>query len=260
MYYLAYTEPGLQWVVSHIPKRIGRTQLEIVGARGTLAGGFTLERFESDHERVHHALRRRRRPRDAAAAACGKRFTQKTSRMRSAFVQVRRWKNPPPKSLAALPAARAHHPRRIKVHVDSGTFIAHERPPLRSHGREHVRRRAPSHASASTKPASIQDAMHVSGTATLRAADPMAARCGCAHSHSIPRTSRCGSSRRRAAAIWMSSASRRNSRRPSRPLHRQGGRSRQRVALVRERQGAEPRSAAPGAAAARWAASAVSWR
>jgi autotransporter translocation and assembly factor TamB len=53
IYYAAYTEPGLQFIVSHMPKRVGRTQLDFVGARGTLAGGFTLQRFELEHERVH---------------------------------------------------------------------------------------------------------------------------------------------------------------------------------------------------------------
>src|SRR6185436_3201525 len=53
LYYLAYTEEGLQFVVSRIPTRVGNTQMEFVGARGTLAGGFTLKRFELEHERVH---------------------------------------------------------------------------------------------------------------------------------------------------------------------------------------------------------------
>jgi translocation and assembly module TamB len=56
VYYAAYTESGLQRIVRHIPKRIGGTTIEIVGARGTLAGGFTLERLETDHERVHLRL------------------------------------------------------------------------------------------------------------------------------------------------------------------------------------------------------------
>ena len=41
LYYAAYTEPGLRFIVSHIPTTIGRTEMEFVGPRGTLAGGFT---------------------------------------------------------------------------------------------------------------------------------------------------------------------------------------------------------------------------
>jgi hypothetical protein len=44
LYYLAYTERGLQLIVRNIPERIGRAQMELTGARGTLAGGFTLQR------------------------------------------------------------------------------------------------------------------------------------------------------------------------------------------------------------------------
>src|ERR1041384_1697545 len=52
LYTLAYTERGLRLVVDHVPAKIGRAEMKIVGVSGTSAGGFRLTRFELDHERT----------------------------------------------------------------------------------------------------------------------------------------------------------------------------------------------------------------
>jgi translocation and assembly module TamB len=48
-----FTESGLQFVVRHIPERLGPVRLTIVGVRGTIASGLHVDRVEIDHELVH---------------------------------------------------------------------------------------------------------------------------------------------------------------------------------------------------------------
>ena len=52
LYYLGYTESGLQFIVAKLPARLGPMTLRAAGATGTLAGGMTLEHFELEHELV----------------------------------------------------------------------------------------------------------------------------------------------------------------------------------------------------------------
>jgi len=170
IYYAAYTEAGLQLIVRHVPKRIGRTDIDIVGARGTLAGGFTLERFESDHERVHLKF-------EGVAGQVTllpllwQTIHAEDVRMRSAFVEVRRWKTPPPQSSPRF-LPRGLIIRADRVHADSGTLIV-------QNGRQFdltdvntsgvARYRTLRFFEASF----VQDAVRISGNSTLRAADPM---------------------------------------------------------------------------------------
>jgi translocation and assembly module TamB len=53
VYYVVFTEEGLQSLVKRIPHRMGGVELDIVNLRGTLAHGIRVERVEIDHERVH---------------------------------------------------------------------------------------------------------------------------------------------------------------------------------------------------------------
>src|SRR5215469_16617367 len=53
VYYVVFTEDGLQFVVKRIPHRIGSVQLDIVGLKGTLARGIRVDRVDVEHERVH---------------------------------------------------------------------------------------------------------------------------------------------------------------------------------------------------------------
>lgn len=48
-----FTESGLQFVVRHLPERLGPVRLTIVGVRGTIASGVHADRVEIDHELVH---------------------------------------------------------------------------------------------------------------------------------------------------------------------------------------------------------------
>ncbi len=170
IYYLAYTEPGLQWIVAHIPNRIGRTEMEFVGATGTLAKGFTLERFELEHERVHLRFE-----------GCVGHVTllplmwqtihAEDVTMRSAYVEVRRWKNPPPRSSPRF-LPRGLIIEAEKVHVNDGTFIAQNgrRFDLTNVNTSGVAR----YRTIRLFDASFtQDAIQVSGKATLRAEEPM---------------------------------------------------------------------------------------
>jgi translocation and assembly module TamB len=48
-----YTTGGLQFVIRHIPRHLAGVTLDIVGVRGTVATGLTVERVEIDHDLVH---------------------------------------------------------------------------------------------------------------------------------------------------------------------------------------------------------------
>lgn len=52
LYYLGYTESGLQLIVAKLPPKLGRVTLHAEGASGTIAGGMKLRRFELEHELV----------------------------------------------------------------------------------------------------------------------------------------------------------------------------------------------------------------
>ncbi|MBX5459509.1 MAG: translocation/assembly module TamB domain-containing protein [Steroidobacteraceae bacterium] len=170
VYYAAYTESGLQLIVRHIPKRIGRTQLEIVGARGTLAGGFTLERLETEHERVHlrfEGVEGHFR----LAPLLWQTLHASDVHMRNVYVEVRRRKRPatrntprflPPGLIIRVDRARA----------DAGTLIA-------TNGRRFDVTDVSTSGVARYRTLRffeagfVQNAMQVTGNATLHAADPM---------------------------------------------------------------------------------------
>ena len=48
-----YTTRGAQFIVRHLPHRLGGVTLDIVGLSGTVADGLHVERVEIDHELVH---------------------------------------------------------------------------------------------------------------------------------------------------------------------------------------------------------------
>jgi translocation and assembly module TamB len=144
--------------------------MELTGARGTLAGGFTLQRFELEHERMHMRFD------DVVGHVRLMPLLWQTIHaedltMRSAHVEVRRWKNPPPRgSPRFLP--RGLTIRVDRTHMDAGTLIATNgrRFDLTNVNTSGVAR----HRTLRLFEASfVQDAIHVSGSSTLRAADPM---------------------------------------------------------------------------------------
>ena len=52
LYWLCYTESGLQWLAARITK-VGKTRVRIDGLQGRLTGPLSATHFELDHERVH---------------------------------------------------------------------------------------------------------------------------------------------------------------------------------------------------------------
>ena len=53
IYYAAFTESGLKFIVSLVPREFAGVRLDIVNPSGTIAHGIHLERVEIDHHLVH---------------------------------------------------------------------------------------------------------------------------------------------------------------------------------------------------------------
>ena len=51
--WVIYTEAGLRFAVNHLPEKMGKVTLHIYDVSGTIAGGFSAERVDIDHERSH---------------------------------------------------------------------------------------------------------------------------------------------------------------------------------------------------------------
>ncbi|MEP7243144.1 MAG: translocation/assembly module TamB domain-containing protein [Gammaproteobacteria bacterium] len=170
LYYAACTEPGLQFIVGHIPKKIGRTELDFVNAHGTLSGGFKLERFELEHERVHLRFEGIEGHLTLLPLLWQTIHAEDIS-MRSARVEVRRWKTPPPKGSPRFlpPGLRL---RVDQVHIGAGTLLAingrqYDVTDLNTSGV--LRYRTLRFFDVNF----VQDATRVTAKAVLRAADPM---------------------------------------------------------------------------------------
>ncbi|MEJ0037098.1 MAG: translocation/assembly module TamB domain-containing protein [Gammaproteobacteria bacterium] len=170
IYYVAYTEPGLQWFVAHLPRHVANTDMEFVGPKGTLAGGFTLERFELDHERVHLRFEGNAGHVKLLPLLWQTIYAQDVT-MRSAYVEVRRWKKPRPKSSPFF-LPRGLIIQGNKVHIGNGTFIAQNG---RSFDLTDVNTSGVArHRTIRFYEAGFtQESIRVSGKATLRAEEPM---------------------------------------------------------------------------------------
>ncbi|HVY80417.1 MAG TPA: hypothetical protein VG994_05490, partial [Steroidobacteraceae bacterium] len=170
LYYLAYTPQGLQFVVAHLPARIGGTELHFAGARGTLARGFTLQRFELEHERVHLKFTGVQ-GRVTLLPLLLQTVHAADVTIKDAYVEVRRWKKPPPRSSPRF-LPRGLIIRVDRAHVSAGTFIAQngrrfDLTDVTTSGVARYRTLRFFEASFT------QNALHVTGSSTLRAADPM---------------------------------------------------------------------------------------
>jgi translocation and assembly module TamB len=96
LYYLAYTEAGLQFVVARLPERIGKVGLKVEGASGTIAGGLVLRRFELEHELVSLTVDDLR-TRVAMLPLLWQSIAPQETRIASVRVVVHRRQTPPPK-------------------------------------------------------------------------------------------------------------------------------------------------------------------
>ena len=53
VYYLAFTESGLRFIISRIPHRAGSFDIDIINASGTVARGIRVEQLDIDYHLVH---------------------------------------------------------------------------------------------------------------------------------------------------------------------------------------------------------------
>jgi len=88
--YTVLTESGLQLAVRHIPKRIGRSIIDISEPRGTLAGGFEVDHVEVTHERAH-VIVEGVKGRISALALLWQTIEAHDVTVRRSFVQVERY-------------------------------------------------------------------------------------------------------------------------------------------------------------------------
>jgi translocation and assembly module TamB len=96
LYYLAYTEAGLQFIVARLPGRIGKVGLKAEGASGTIAGGLVLRRFELEHELVSLTIDDLR-TRVEVLPLLWQSIAPQDTRIAAVRVVVHRRKTPPPK-------------------------------------------------------------------------------------------------------------------------------------------------------------------
>ena len=170
IYYAAFTEGGLAFIVSHVPKQIGRMKLTLGKASGTLATGVRIDRIVIDQERVYMSLEGVT-GRVALAPLMWQTIYSPDLTAKRAFVQVRRRVRPPPKN-----APRFLPPGLIirvdRAAIDSATLIA-------TNGRRFDATQVETSGVARHRTIRFfgasfaMDAMRVSGSSTLRAADPM---------------------------------------------------------------------------------------
>lgn len=169
--YVAVSEAGLQFVVTHVPKRIGRAQIDIGPTRGTLVGGFEADRVEIIHERCHLVFEGIR-GKVALLPLLWQTVDARQATVKHAFVQVYRRSRSVtgPSRLRFLPPGLI-----IRVEggrIESGTLIATNGRRFDTTG---------NFVSGTVKPRTIRlydtsfdwEAMHVRGNSKLSAADPL---------------------------------------------------------------------------------------
>ena len=118
-----FTARGAQFIVRHIPHRIGGVTLDIVGLTGTAAGGLHVERVEIDHELVHLKFTDIS-GRVALTPLLLQTIRATSARARTAEVQVKRRAHPP------KPSPPSFLPRWLLIsaddaHVDSATLTVY---------------------------------------------------------------------------------------------------------------------------------------
>lgn len=171
LYYAAYTEAGLAFVVSHVPKRIANTDIVIRGARGTIARGLHVDQVDIEHERVHLRFEQID-GRIRLAPLLLQTVRSPELRIRKVTVQVRNRTTP------IAPYEPRFLPRGLRIRADD--FSIREAGLILPSGRrwDFDRVEAAGVASFKTiqffKLAGSLDAWRVEADGKLRAADPMA--------------------------------------------------------------------------------------
>ena len=166
-----YTTGGLQFVIRHLPHRVGPVQLDIVGVRGTVADGLRVERVEIDHELVHLKFE------GIAGRVALMPLLLQTLRVthgsvRSALIEVKRRTRP------GIPGPPVFMPRWLiisaeQAHVDSATLTVYNGFRLRATGIESaavLRHRVIRFFQADGM---LGDEARVSAIGELRATDPL---------------------------------------------------------------------------------------
>jgi len=165
-----YTTAGLQFVVRHLPERLGPVRLVITGIQGTVAHGLTVERVEVDHELVHLTFEGIS-GRVALMPLLLQTIRVRSGSVHSALVEVKRRTHP------STPGPAQFLPRWMIISVDAGhvddarlSVYNGFRLEARSlEGAAVIRRRYIRFFQADGQ---LEDA-HISAIGELRAADPL---------------------------------------------------------------------------------------
>ena len=121
IYYAAFTQSGLQFIVNRVPASIAGVRLTFVNVRGTLAGGVRIERLEIDQERVYLRLEDVRARIDLRSLLWQTIHAPQAS-VHTAFIVVKPHKEEPP---SADPHFLPHGLviRADSVHADAATLV-----------------------------------------------------------------------------------------------------------------------------------------
>jgi translocation and assembly module TamB len=97
--WVIYTEAGLRFLVAALPERMGKSQVRLVidGVEGTIAGGFSAERVDVDHEISHVTILKGSARVNFWPLFVG-RISVQEARAKSVEVQVRKRVRPKPKT------------------------------------------------------------------------------------------------------------------------------------------------------------------
>lgn len=112
--WIIYTEAGLRFLVASLPERMGKSQvrLTIEGVKGTIAGGFSAERVDVDHE-ISHVVVTNGSARVNFWPLFAGRISVRDARAESVRVEVRKRTRPkpktPPKFMPRLLSLSAEH-------------------------------------------------------------------------------------------------------------------------------------------------------
>ena len=90
VYYVVFTESGLQFIVRHIPHRFGNTTLEVVNPTGSIAHGIHVDRVVVDHHLVNVRVENLQAATSNCCRSCGRPFTRPTRYMGRVTVTVKR--------------------------------------------------------------------------------------------------------------------------------------------------------------------------